>query len=210
MCAESSTCAGIRRTTRKSKGIALAQFESPADAVAAHAALDRSVFLGRLLHILPGQRPPPPPEAAVSPCCPRHLHCPPFRPAANSAESDSECRACIVHQFLASQKADSLLRCDWQGGGREGFKAAREAARRGAAGNRATWNSLFMRQDTVAEAIAAHYGVTKVHCSLRAACRFDFAAAEMTCTAPTVLLVLVLEPRKCNSRTLLRHRLGFK
>ena len=60
-----SICAGIRRTTRKSKGIALAQFESPADAVAAHAALDRSVFLGRLLHILPGQRPPPPPEAAV-------------------------------------------------------------------------------------------------------------------------------------------------
>ena len=58
---------GTCRTTRKSKGIALAQFESPADAVAAHAALDRSVFQGRLLHILPGQRPPPPPEAAVRP-----------------------------------------------------------------------------------------------------------------------------------------------
>lgn len=29
------------------------------DAVAAHAALDRAIFQGRLLHILPGQRPPP-------------------------------------------------------------------------------------------------------------------------------------------------------
>ena len=48
-----------------------------------------------------------------------------------------------------------------QGSGREGFKASREAARRQDAGNRATWNSLFMRQDTVAEAVAAHYGVTK-------------------------------------------------
>ena len=56
----------LYRTSRKSKGIALAQFELPADAVAAHAALDRSVFKGRLLHILPGQRPPPPPESAAS------------------------------------------------------------------------------------------------------------------------------------------------
>ena len=29
------------------------------------------------------------------------------------------------------------------------------------AGNRSAWNSLFMRADTVAEAVAAHYGVTK-------------------------------------------------
>lgn len=28
-------------------------------------------------------------------------------------------------------------------------------------GNRAAWNTLFMRADTVAEAVAAHYGVTK-------------------------------------------------
>ena len=47
-------------------------------------------------------------------------------------------------------------------GGPEGFKSAREAQRREDAGNRATWNSLYMRQDTVAEAVAMHYGVTKV------------------------------------------------
>jgi hypothetical protein len=30
-----------------------------------------------------------------------------------------------------------------------------------AAGNRSVWNTLFLRQDTVAEAVAAHYGITK-------------------------------------------------
>jgi len=42
-----------------------------------------------------------------------------------------------------------------------GFKQQRDAQRRSDAGNRAAWNSLFMRADTVAEAVAAHYGVTK-------------------------------------------------
>ena len=42
-----------------------------------------------------------------------------------------------------------------------GYKAQRDAARKADAGNRAAWNSLFMRADTVAEAVAAHYGVTK-------------------------------------------------
>jgi len=82
-----------------------------------------------------------------------------------------------------------LPRCVWQGGGREGFKAAREAARRGDAGNRATWNSLFMRQDTVAEAVAAHYGVTKACCSPRAASKLDRAAEELL----AALLLLVLD-----------------
>ena len=41
------------------------------------------------------------------------------------------------------------------------FKAEREAERKADAGNTKAWNSLFMRQDTVAAAIAAHYGVTK-------------------------------------------------
>ena len=53
----------VCRTTKKSKGIALAQFAEPANAVAAHAGLDRAIFQGRLLHILPGQRPPPAPDA---------------------------------------------------------------------------------------------------------------------------------------------------
>lgn len=43
----------------------------------------------------------------------------------------------------------------------EGFKAQRAAQRRAEAGNRAAWSSLFMRADTVAAAVAAHYGVSK-------------------------------------------------
>lgn len=42
-----------------------------------------------------------------------------------------------------------------------GFKAERDASRKANAGNRSAWNSLFMRPDTVAEAIAEHYGVQK-------------------------------------------------
>jgi len=41
------------------------------------------------------------------------------------------------------------------------FKKQREEERKSQAGNRAAWNSLFMRQDTVAEAVAAHFGITK-------------------------------------------------
>lgn len=53
-----------------------------------------------------------------------------------------------------------------QGGGAGGsssssFKAQRDAQRRSDAGNRAAWSSLFMRPDTVAAAVAAHYGVSK-------------------------------------------------
>ncbi len=49
------------RATKKSKGIALAQFAEPADAVDAHISLDGTVFQGRLLHMLPGHRRPPGP-----------------------------------------------------------------------------------------------------------------------------------------------------
>lgn len=46
--------------------------------------------------------------------------------------------------------------------GRGGFKASRDAKLKSdAATNRAAWNSLFMRQDTVAAAVAEKYGVTK-------------------------------------------------
>ena len=51
-----------------------------------------------------------------------------------------------------------------QGGAGEagrGFKGEREAARRAGAGNRAAWNTLFMRPDTVAAAVAEHFGVTR-------------------------------------------------
>ncbi|BDA49748.1 Multiple RNA-binding domain-containing protein 1 [Coccomyxa sp. Obi] len=46
-------------------------------------------------------------------------------------------------------------------GGSGGFKAQKEAERREGAGNRAAWNTLFMRPDTVAAAVAEHYGVSR-------------------------------------------------
>ena len=42
-----------------------------------------------------------------------------------------------------------------------GFKAQREAQQRAQAGDRAAWSTLFMRSDTVAAAVAEHYGITK-------------------------------------------------
>ena len=42
-----------------------------------------------------------------------------------------------------------------------GFKGEREAERRSSAGNRTAWNTLFMRADTVAAAVAEHYGVSR-------------------------------------------------
>lgn len=108
----------LDRVTKKSKGFALVQFTSPQDAVAAHEQLDGSIFMGRLLHVLPGKRPPPPP-----------------------AEAEGE----------------------GEDGGKKGggFKEQKEARLKASAGNRAAWNTLFMRSDTVAEAVAAHYGVSK-------------------------------------------------
>ncbi len=50
---------------------------------------------------------------------------------------------------------------DSAGKGAKGFKAAKEADRKASAGNRSAWNTLFMRPDTVAAAIAEHYGVSR-------------------------------------------------
>lgn len=85
------------------------------------AELDASIFQGRLIHILPGKRPPPPPEAA---------------PGEGGEGEGGE-------------------------GGKKGtssYKEQKEAALKAGAGNRSAWNTLFMRADTVAEAVAAHFG----------------------------------------------------
>ena len=50
---------------------------------------------------------------------------------------------------------------DSAGKAKKGFKADKEADRRASAGNRSAWNTLFMRPDTVAAAIAEHYGVSR-------------------------------------------------
>ena len=46
-------------------------------------------------------------------------------------------------------------------GGSSSYKRDKEAELKASAGNKVAWNSLFMRSDTVAEAVAAHYGVSK-------------------------------------------------
>ncbi|KAK9806736.1 hypothetical protein WJX72_000950 [[Myrmecia] bisecta] len=106
----------LDKATRKSRGIAYVQYMEPADASAAHAALDGSIFQGRLVHIIPARK----------------------QPAAPDREDNEHDKA-----------------------GDDGFKDKREAERRANAGNRSAWNTLFMRPDTVAEAVAAHYNITK-------------------------------------------------
>jgi multiple RNA-binding domain-containing protein 1 len=108
----------IDNGTKKSKGFALATFTDPNDALSAFQSLDASIFMGRLLHILPGQRPPPP--------------------------------------LTDDDNGDGTA----EGGG--GYKAQHAKQLKSTAGtNKAAWNSLFMRSDTVAEAVAAHFGVNK-------------------------------------------------
>jgi multiple RNA-binding domain-containing protein 1 len=117
----------VDKGTRRSKGFAMVQFAAAEDAVAAFTALDGSIFMGRLLHVLPGKRAPEP---------------------APAAEGDGA---------AAGDGEEGAPR----GGGTSSYKRQREGELKASAGNRAAWNSLFMRADTVAEAVAAHYGVTK-------------------------------------------------
>jgi len=55
----------------------------------------------------------------------------------------------------------NVANADEKGDKKNAFKTDRQAERKADAGNTKAWNSLFMRQDTVAAAIAAHYGITK-------------------------------------------------
>ena len=108
------------KATRKSKGYALVTFEKAEDAIRAFEELDGSIFMGRLLHILPGK--------------------------------------------VAPQHSDGV---DGQAGdapdkSTSSFKKEKDAKLKNEAkSNKAAWNSLFMRADTVADAVADMYGMTK-------------------------------------------------
>ena len=74
----------------------------------------------------------------------------------------------MCHSLLVYQKATDPGITRSQAGEKQedgnkaqGFKGEKEAKQRSQAGNRAAWNTLFMRADTVAEAIAAHLGMPK-------------------------------------------------
>ncbi|GAB4818001.1 hypothetical protein N2152v2_005047 [Parachlorella kessleri] len=128
----------LDKVTKKSKGFALVQFAVSEDATRAHAELDGSIFMGRLLHILPGKRPPQPPAAAAD----------------GEGEGEGEEGAVGGKKKAGSSYKASRVALD--------LADQKDAQLRAAAGsNRAAWNTLFMRSDTVAEAVAAHYGVPK-------------------------------------------------
>lgn len=108
------------KVTRKSKGYALVMFEKAEDAVRAFEELDGSIFMGRLLHILPGK------------VAPQHTDV-----------ADGQ----IEH---APDKVTSSFK-------REKDEKLKDEAK----SNKVAWNSLFMRADTVADAVADMYSMTK-------------------------------------------------
>jgi multiple RNA-binding domain-containing protein 1 len=101
--------------TKQSKGFAYVLFMFPTDAVKAYAALDGTIFQGRLLHILPAQDP-------------------------KTRRNTDEDSAAAGSKSYAAKKQKEL----------------KEQAGRGH-----NWNSLFIRPDTVLDAIAAKLGVPK-------------------------------------------------
>ncbi len=69
----------------------------------------------------------------------------------------------------------------------KGFKAAKEADWKASAGNRAAWNTLFMRPDTVAAAIAEHYGVSRAELLDREASGASSTKMQTWTFAPVVI-----------------------
>ncbi|GLC70759.1 hypothetical protein PLESTF_001030300 [Pleodorina starrii] len=143
------------RETKRSKGLAYVQYQIPEDAVRAAQQLDGTIYQGRLLHILPAKRAPSATAAAAAAAT---------AAAAAAAATDGGVEG-GVEQAADGERAERQQgRPGSTGGGRPGtssFKAQREAQRKADAGNRAAWNTLFMRPDTVADAVAAHYGLSK-------------------------------------------------
>jgi len=125
----------VDRATRRSKGLAYVTYALPEHGVRAMEEADGTIFQGRLMHVLPAKRPPA--ADAVMGGVGRVGNAGEEQPGDDGTPEDGA-------------------------EGRGGFKASRDAKLKSdAATNRAAWNSLFMRQDTVAAAVAEKYGVTK-------------------------------------------------
>ena len=123
----------LDKATRRSKGYALIKFADSESALAAYSEMDGSIFMGRLLHILPGKRPP----------------------KGDFALYDGE-------DLDANQTEDGISEQGKGSGTGSSFKRQRETELKASANtNRSAWNALFMRPDTVAAAVAAHYGINK-------------------------------------------------
>eukprot|EP00890_Picochlorum_soloecismus_P004116 jgi/Picsp_1/4705/NSC_02074-R1_protein len=106
--------------TRRSKGYALVRCGSPEDAVRVYDYLDGSIFMGRLLHLLPG------------------------KPSPDQEKKDVQ----QEHPPQVQMNSSS-------------YKREKEQKLQQNASNMAAWNSLFMRADTVADAVAEHLKVPK-------------------------------------------------
>lgn len=65
---------GFRRATKKSRGIGYVHFAKAEDASTAMAAMDGSIFQGRLLHVLPARKAPAPVEQPEKVRIGRHLY----------------------------------------------------------------------------------------------------------------------------------------
>ena len=130
----------VDRATRRSKGLAYITYALPENGMKAMEDLDGTIFQGRLIQCLPAKRPP-----------------------AADATLGGVGRAGMEGTGDGDGDGDGDGKRPQTEAEREaGFKAARDARLKADAGtNRAAWNTLFMRQDTVAAAIAAKYGVSK-------------------------------------------------
>eukprot|EP01134_Creolimax_fragrantissima_P000915 CFRG0915T1 len=105
----------LDKETKKPKGVAFLTFVLPEHAVRAFEIMDKQVFQGRLLHILPA------------------------RPRVEEKKEDENKKS----------KAGSS------------YKKKSEADRKSKAGAEYTWNTLFMRSDTVANALAEKLKISK-------------------------------------------------
>ena len=135
----------VDKTTRRSKGLAYVTYALPENGVAAMEALDGSIFQGRLIHLIPAKRPP---NAMDTLGGVGRVDGVGGVDDEDGEDDDNTNKQKNKNQTEAERESN--------------FKADKEKKLKQDAGsNKAAWNSLFMRQDTVAAAVAAKYNVSK-------------------------------------------------
>ena len=135
----------VNKTTRASKGLAYITYALPENGLAAMEALDGSIFQGRLIHLIPAKRPPNAVDTLGG-----------FGRVGGDGDGDDKDGDGDAKNANGNKKPQS------EADREAGFKQNRDSRLKQDAGtNKAAWNSLFMRQDTVAAAVAAKYGLSK-------------------------------------------------
>ena len=135
----------VNKTTRASKGLAYITYALPENGLAAMEALDGSIFQGRLIHLIPAKRPPNAVDTLGG-----------FGRVGGDGDGDDKDGDGDAKNANGNKKPQS------EADREAGFKQNRDSRLKLDAGtNKAAWNSLFMRQDTVSAAVAAKYGLSK-------------------------------------------------